>query len=150
MDSTDPVIRPFRVEVDDDVLDDLHRRLRHARFSAHIPDSSWDYGTDLDYLVELVQYWQDEYDWRRFEHRLNEFAQFETAIDGTKLHFLHVRSPEPDALPLLLTHGWPGSIAEFVHLIGPLTDPGAHGADARDAFHVVCPSIPGFGFSGPT
>jgi microsomal epoxide hydrolase len=150
MEPTDPAIVPFYVEVDDDVLDDLHRRLHHARFSAHIPDASWDYGTDPDYLTELVRYWRDEYDWRRFERRLNEFSQFETVIDGTKVHFLHVRSREPDAVPLLLTHGWPGSVAEFVELIGPLVDPGAHGADPRDAFHIVCPSIPGYGFSGPT
>ena len=103
----------------------------------------------LDYLRDLAAYWADGYDWRRHEARLNEFPQFTTVVDGQRVHFLHVRSPEPGALPLIVTHGWPGSIVEFAHLLGPLTDPAAHGGDPADAFHVVVPAIPGFGFSGP-
>jgi epoxide hydrolase len=104
----------------------------------------------LGYLKELAAYWHTSYDWRAAEARLNQFPQFTTVIDGTNVHLLHVRSPEPRALPLLLTHGWPGSVAEFLHVIGPLTDPGAHGGDPADAFHLVIPTIPGYGFSGPT
>ena len=105
---------------------------------------------ELGYLTELLAYWRDEYDWRRAEARLNAFDHFLTEIDGTRVHFLHARSPEPDALPLIVTHGWPGSIVEFLDIIGPLSDPRAHGGDPQDAFHVVCPSIPGYAFSGPT
>jgi pimeloyl-ACP methyl ester carboxylesterase len=141
---------PFRVTISDDVLDDLHERLVRARLSAAIPDTGWDYGTDRAYLDELVAYWRDEYDWRRAEARLNTHDQFVTEIDGARVHALHVRSPEPDALPLVLVHGWPGSIVEFLDIVGPLADPRAHGGDPADAFHVVCPSIPGYGFSGPT
>ncbi len=109
----------------------------------------WDYGTPLGYLRELVEYWRTVYDWREHESRLNELPQFTTAIDGANVHFIHVRSPEPDALPLIITHGWPGSVVEMLDVLGPLTDPRAHGAAAADAFHVVVPSIPGFGLSGP-
>ena len=105
---------------------------------------------ELGYLTELLAYWRDEYDWRRAEARLNAFDHFLTEIDSTRVHFLHARSPEPDALPLIVTHGWPGSIVEFLDIIGPLSDPRAHGGDPQDAFHVVCPSIPGYAFSGPT
>ena len=143
-------LEPFRVAIDDAVLDDLHERLVRARLSAAIPDAGWDYGTDRAYLDELVAYWRDEYDWRRAEARLNEHEQFLTEIDGAQVHALHARSPEPDALPLVLVHGWPGSIVEFLDIVGPLSDPRAHGGDPADAFHVVCPSIPGYGFSGPT
>ena len=102
------------------------------------------------YLKELAEYWRISYDWRAAEARLNRFPQSTTLIDGANVHFLHVRSPEPDALPLLLTHGWLGSVAEFLDVIGPLTDPRAHGGDRADAFHLVIPSIPGYGFSGPS
>ena len=98
----------------------------------------------------MVEYWRTKYDWRKHEARLNEYPQFTTTIDGANVHFLHVKSPEPDALPLILTHGWPGSVAEFLDVIGPLSDPRAHGGDPADAFHVVVPSVPGYGFSGPT
>ena len=107
----------------------------------------WSQGVPLAYLRELCGYWADEYDWRATEARLNALPQFRTEIDGLGIHFVHVRSPHPQALPLVLTHGWPGSIVEFLKVIGPLTDPTAHGGDAADAFHVVCPSLPGYGFS---
>ena len=145
-----PTFEPFRIEVSDDVLDDLHDRLARARLSDAIPGAGWDYGTDRDYLAELIAYWRDDYDWRRAEARINAFDQYLTEIDGARIHFLHARSPEPDALPLLLVHGWPGSIVEFLDIIRPLSDPRAHGGDAADAFHVVCAAIPGYGFSGPT
>jgi microsomal epoxide hydrolase len=143
-------IEPFTVDVPDDVLRDLQERLRRTRFPEQIPDGGWDYGTELGYLRELVDYWIHSYDWRKQEARLNSFDQFVTDIEDQRLHFLHVRSPEPDALPLIITHGWPGSIVEFLDIIGPLTNPRDHGGDAADAFHVVCPSIPGYAFSGPT
>jgi epoxide hydrolase len=143
-------IEPFRIAVPDDELDDLRGRLRATRWPDQLPDAGWSYGTDLDYLRPLARYWADEYDWRRHETALNEFPQFLTTIDGQRIHFVHARSAVPEALPLVLTHGWPGSFAEFAALIGPLTDPGAHGGDPADAFHVVVPSLPGYGFSGPT
>src|SRR5207342_1757898 len=107
-------------------------------------------GVPQPYLKELAEYWRDDYDWRRAEAEINAYPQFATTIDGVEVHFLHVRSPETDAFPLLLTHGWPGSFVEFLDVIGPLTDPRAHGGDPSDAFHVVIPSVPGYAFSGPT
>ena len=109
--------------------------------------AGWDYGTELEYLTELITYWRDDFDWREQERRLNAFDHYKTVVDGLDIHFIHQRSPEPDALPLIITHGWPGSIVEFMEVIGPLTDPVAHGGDAADAFHVVAPSMPGYGFS---
>ncbi|WUD69698.1 epoxide hydrolase [Nocardia sp. NBC_00508] len=147
---TDTALRPFRIEVPQAELDDLRDRLARTRWPAHLPGDGWTAGVPLDYLRDLAEYWRTSYDWRAHEAKLNEFPQFTTTIDGTNVHFLHVRSPEPDALPLIITHGWPGSVAEFMKVIGPLTDPRAHGGDPADAFHVVAPSIPGFGFSGPT
>ncbi|MGH9026907.1 MAG: epoxide hydrolase family protein [Acidimicrobiia bacterium] len=141
---------PFRIDVPDTVLDDLEARLANTRYSAAVDGAGWDYGTDRVYLEELCGYWRDDYDWRRHEASLNAFEQFTTDIDGERVHFLHVRSPVDSAFPLLLTHGWPGSVAEFLKVLGPLTDPLAHGGDAADAFHVVAPSLPGYGFSGPT
>ena len=141
---------PFRIDVADGVLSDLRERLRRARFPEQIADAGWDYGTERDYLKQLVAYWAEGYDWRSREARINELDQFRTEIDGADLHFLHVRSPVEEALPLVLTHGWPGSIVEFLDVVGPLTDPAAHGGDATDAFHVVVPALPGYGFSGPT
>jgi microsomal epoxide hydrolase len=143
-------IDPFRIDVSDDDLADLTRRLRATRWPDKLPDSGWTYGADVDEIRSLATYWADGYDWRAHEAELNGFAQFVTTIDGQRVHFLHVRSPEPDALPLVLTHGWPGSISEFTRTIGPLTDPASHGGRAADAFHVVVPSLPGYGFSGPT
>jgi microsomal epoxide hydrolase len=143
-------LRPFRVEVPDAVLADLRTRLERARWVDDLPDRDWEYGVDVNYLQELCAYWQTTFDWRAAEARLNRFAQYVVELDGLPLHFLHVRSPEPDALPLILTHGWPGSVAEFLDVLGPLSDPAAHGRDRADAFHVVVPSLPGFGFSGPS
>jgi microsomal epoxide hydrolase len=114
------------------------------------PDPGWSYGVDGAFLRDLCRYWAEEYDWRTHESELNGFSQYRTRIDGAPLHFLHVRSPEPGAIPLVMTHGWPGSIVEFIKVLGPLTDPVSHGGKPEDAFHVVCPSIPGYGFSGPT
>ncbi|XVQ06571.1 epoxide hydrolase family protein [Spirillospora sp. CA-255316] len=143
-------INPFRIDIPQADLDDLRDRLARTRWPDELPGTGWSYGVPSSYAKELAEYWQTEYDWRGQEAALNEYPQFTTEIDGQNIHFLHVRSPEPDALPLILTHGWPGSIAEFMKVIGPLTDPRAHGGDPADAFHVVAPSLPGFGFSGPT
>ncbi|MGW5431320.1 epoxide hydrolase family protein [Streptomyces sp. NPDC004059] len=143
-------IEPFRLSVPQSDLDDLHDRLDRTRWPAELPGAGWEYGVPAGYLRELVRYWRHEYDWRAAEAELNRWPQFTTTIDGAKVHFAHIRSPEPDATPLVITHGWPGSIAEFLDVVGPLTDPVAHGGDAADAFHVVVPGIPGFGLSGPT
>jgi epoxide hydrolase len=140
----DDVVRPFRIAVPDAVLDDLRARLRATRWPERETVPDWSQGVPLDYLREVCAYWADRYEWRAREAALNTFAQFTTVIDGLDLHFLHVRSRHQDAMPLALTHGWPGSIAEFAAVIGPLVDP----PDPTDAFHVVCPSLPGFGFSG--
>ncbi|RFS82657.1 epoxide hydrolase [Actinomadura spongiicola] len=143
-------IRPFRIDVPEADLRDLRDRLARTRWGAALPGAAWERGVPGDYLRELAEYWRTTYDWRAQEAELNRYPQFTTEIDGQNIHFIHVRSAEPDALPLLLNHGWPGSIVEFLDMIGPLTDPRAHGGDPADAFHVVIPSMPGFGFSGPT
>jgi epoxide hydrolase len=143
-------IRPYRIDIPQADLDDLRARLARTRWPDQLPGVGWDYGIALEYVKELAEYWRTAYDWRVHERRLNTFPQFTTAIDGQNIHFLHVRSPERDALPLIITHGWPGSVVEFMDVIGPLTDPEAHSGDPADAFHLVVPSIPGFGFSGPT
>jgi pimeloyl-ACP methyl ester carboxylesterase len=140
-------LTPFRVEVADEDLRDLRGRLRRTRWPEAETVGDWSQGVPLDYLRELCAYWADGYDWRAAEARLNRLPQFRTPIEGLGIHFVHLRSPHPDALPLLLTHGWPGSVVEFLKVIGPLTDPTAHGGEAGDAFHVVCPSLPGYGFS---
>ncbi|HEV3069708.1 MAG TPA: epoxide hydrolase, partial [Streptosporangiaceae bacterium] len=142
-------IRPFAVAVSQESLDDLRYRLDRVRWTSDIPGSGADYGVPRPWLQRLVAYWRDGYDWRSFEARLNAQAGFITEIDGQDVHFLHVRSPEPGALPLILTHGWPGSVAEFLDVIGPLTDPRAHGRDPAVAFDLVIPSLPGFAFSAP-
>ncbi|MBA0125311.1 epoxide hydrolase [Haloechinothrix sp. YIM 98757] len=142
-------MRQFRVEASQEALDDLRARLTATRWPAETPDVGWSRGVPQAYLRELAEYWHSGFDWRAVEARVNEFPQFVTTIDGTDIHFLHVRSPEPGAVPLLLTHGWPGSFLEFLDVLGPLTDPRAHGGDPGDAFHVVVPSLPGFGFSSP-
>jgi pimeloyl-ACP methyl ester carboxylesterase len=143
-------IHPFTVDVPQADLDDLAERLTRTRWTRDLPDVGWSRGVPAGYLKGLADYWRDGYDWRTYEHRLNSYPQFTTEIDGQNIHFLHVRSPEPDALPLILIHGWPGSIVEFLNVIGPLTDPRAHGGDPANAFHLVIPSLPGNGFSGPT
>ncbi|GKQ33937.1 epoxide hydrolase family protein [Streptomyces sp. A012304] len=142
-------IRPFRLDVPQSDLDDLHDRLDRTRWPAGSSPTGWAYGVPTDYLRELVRHWRHDYDWRAAEARLNAWPQFKTTIDGANVHFAHIRSPEPDATALVITHGWPGSIVEFLDVVGPLADPAAHGGDPADAFHVVVPSVPGFGLSGP-
>jgi epoxide hydrolase len=136
-----------RIDVAETELDDLRERLRRTRWPERETVDDWSQGVPLAYLQDVCAYWASEYDWRATEARLNALPQFRTEIDGLGIHFLHVRSPEPAALPLVMTHGWPGSIVEFLKVIGPLTDPAAHGGDPADAFHLVCPSPPGYGFS---
>ncbi|MEV6254205.1 epoxide hydrolase family protein [Nocardia sp. NPDC051929] len=142
-------ITPFRIEIPQRQLDDLRTRLDATRWPAPLPGDDWDTGVPTAWLRELVDHWRTGYDWRAAEAQLNSYPQYTTEIDGQTIHFLHVRSPESGALPLLLTHGWPGSVAEFLDVIVPLSDPRSHGGDPADAFHLVIPSLPGFGFSGP-
>ena len=148
--TNDAQIYPFRIEIPQADLDDLRARLARTRWPDQLEGVGWDYGIPLGYLRDLAEYWRTGYDWRAHERQLNDFPQFTTTIKGQRVHFMHVRSPEPDAVPLIMTHGWPGSVVEFTKVIGPLTDPRAHGGDPADAFHLVVPSIPGYGFSGPT
>jgi pimeloyl-ACP methyl ester carboxylesterase len=140
-------IQPFRIAADESALEDLRRRLRATRWPERETVDDWSQGIPLAYVQDVCNYWADKYDWRAREVQLNRFAQFKTEIDGLGIHFLHVRSPHENALPLVITHGWPGSIVEFQKVIEPLTNPTAHGGEAKDAFHVVCPSLPGYGFS---
>ena len=161
--SADTAIHPFRIDVPQADLDDLMSRLARTRWANELPASEldglpsggpvepgWQYGVPNGDVEELVARWRGEFDWRAVEAKLNALPQFTTTIDGQTVHFIHVQSPEPDATPLILTHGWPNTFVEYVDLIGPLTDPRAHGGDPATAFHVVIPSLPGFGFSGPT
>ena len=141
------VIQPFTIQTSDEVLDDLERRLRATRWPDAETVDDWSQGIPLSYVREVCAYWAEKYDWRVREARLNQLDQFKTEVDGCGIHFVHVRSPHENALPLVMTHGWPGSIVEFHKVIGPLSDPTAHGGEAADAFHVVCPSPPGYGFS---
>jgi epoxide hydrolase len=141
-------IRPFALSVPQSQLDDLHRRIDDTRWPEREPVDDWSQGVPLAALQDFVGYWRNGYDWRGCEARLNAAGQFVTEIDGLDIHFLHAPSPEPGALPLILTHGWPGSVVEFLASVGPLSDPVAHGGRAEDAFHVVVPSLPGYGFSG--
>ena len=142
-------ITPFHLEIAQSDLDYLQARLTDARWPAQQPGQPWSRGVPVAYLRELAEYWRASYDWRAAEAELNKFPQFTTEIDGQRIHFMHVRSAEANATPLILTHGWPGSIVEFLDVIGPLTDPAAYGGDPADAFHLVIPSLPGYGFSGP-
>jgi pimeloyl-ACP methyl ester carboxylesterase len=142
-------VRPFRIEIPQAEVDDLRARLAGTRWPVRPRVDDWSRGVPVDYLKELAGYWATGYGWRAQEAALNEIPQFTTEIDGQTIHFFHRRSPEPDALPLILTHGWPSSPVEFAKVIGPLTDPRAHGGDPADAFHVVVPSLPGYGFSNP-
>jgi pimeloyl-ACP methyl ester carboxylesterase len=141
-------IEPFKVAVPDAVLADLRERLARTRLPDEVPDTAWEYGTNLAYLRELLDYWRTRYDWRKHEAELNKFSHFMTDVDGLKIHFIRENGRGPTAKPLLLLHGWPGSIYEFMRIIPMLTDPGAHGGDARDSFTVIAPSLPGYGFSG--
>jgi pimeloyl-ACP methyl ester carboxylesterase len=139
--------QPFTVAIPQEALDDLHQRLSLTRWPDEIPGSGWTYGSNLTYMKELVRYWQTTFDWRRQEQRLNTFAHFHTTIDGTKIHFLHMRGNGPHPIPLLLTHGWPSSFVEMLKILPMLTDPAQYGGDPADAFDVVVPSLPGYGFS---
>ncbi|MEZ5572403.1 MAG: epoxide hydrolase [Halioglobus sp.] len=141
-------IKPFQVDVSPDVLEDLQRRLAQTRWPENETCTDWSQGIPLAYTKELAHYWATDYDWRRFEQKLNSWPQFTTEIDGIDIHFIHVRSKHEHALPLIISHGWPGSIVEFHKIIDALADPTAHGGNERDAFHVVAPCLPGYGFSG--
>lgn len=141
-----PII-PFEIEISDAAIEDLLRRLAATRMPDQIADTTWEYGTDSSYLAELIAYWQNDFDWKKQESELNQFDQFKTEIDGLDMHFIHQRSENPNAIPLMIVHGWPGSVAEFSKIVGPLTDPVAHGGDIADSYHVIAPSLPGFGFS---
>jgi pimeloyl-ACP methyl ester carboxylesterase len=144
----DRQVDPFTLDIDQSVIDDLHDRLDCTRWSPVLPGAPWAKGVPVDHLRDLVAYWRERYDWRTQEAALNAHPQFTTHIDGAQVHFLHVTSPVEDAMPLLSLHGWPGSVVEFLDVIGPLTDPAAHGGRPEDAVHVVIPSLPGFGLSG--
>jgi pimeloyl-ACP methyl ester carboxylesterase len=141
-------IRPFQLEIPDEQLVDLLRRIGGTRWPSSELVDDRSQGVQLATMRELARYWSDDYDWRKCEARLNALPQFTTQIDGLDIHFIHVKSPHEDALPLIMTHGWPGSVIELLETVGPLTDPTAHGGDAEDAFHLVLPSLPGYGFSG--
>jgi epoxide hydrolase len=143
-----PVVEPFRIAIPDPALMDLRDRLHRTRWPERECVDDWSQGVPLSYLRELAAYWADRYDWRASEAALNRFDHFITEINGLGIHFIHQRSPHTDAFPLVITHGWPGSIVEFHKVIEPLTNPAAFGGRAEDAFHVVCPSLPGYGFSG--
>jgi len=147
--TTPAEIRPFRIDISQSDLDDLAARLAATRWPDELTGAGTDYGMPLGVVQRLAERWRTGYDWRAHEARLNQIPQYTTTIDGQNIHFLHVRSEEPAAVPLLLLHGWPGSVLEFAGMIGPLTDPRAHGGDPSRAFHVVVPSLPGYGFSGP-
>ncbi len=141
-------IRPFKFDVPETELDDLRRRIAQTRWPERETPTDWSQGIPLAYTREICEYWRTQYDWRRCEAALNAQPQFITEIDGLDIQFMHALSPHPGARPLIMTHGWPGSVIEFMKVIGPLTDPVAHGGDPQDAFHLVCPSLPGFGYSG--
>lgn len=142
-------IRPFRIEIPQDQLDDLKARLAGTRWPDELPGVGWSRGVPVGYLKELAEHWRTRYSWRAREAELNAHPQFVTTVDDQNLHFVHVRSPEPGATPLILLHGWPGGFVDFLDVIGRLSDPRAHGGDPADAFHLVIPSLPGFGFSTP-
>jgi pimeloyl-ACP methyl ester carboxylesterase len=146
--AVDTQIRPFRVDMPEEAITDLYGRIAAIRWPSRELVTDRSQGVQLATMQELARYWTTDYDWRRCEARLNALPQFMTDIDGVDVHFIHVRSPQPDALPLIMTHGWPGSVVELLEAVGPLTDPTAHGASAADAFHLVLPSLPGYGFSG--
>ena len=143
-------LSPYAVSIPEDELDDLRARLARTRWIDDFPDTAWDLGVSRVYLQELCEYWRTTFDWRAQESLLNSYSQYLVDVDGQSIHFVHARSAQPDALPLLLIHGWPGSVFEYIKVLDPLSRPESFGADAADSFHVVAPSIPGYGFSGPT
>ena len=149
MTDSQPGLRPFRIDIPQAQLDDLASRLAGTRWPDELPGVGWSRGVPVAYLREVADYWRTGYDWRAHEAAINRYPQHLATIDGQTLHLLHVRSPEPEATPLMLLHGWPGSVADFLDVIGPLTDPRSHGGDPADAFHLIIPSLPGFGFSTP-
>jgi pimeloyl-ACP methyl ester carboxylesterase len=142
--------RPFEVRVSQEQVADLRSRLANARWTDQLPDAGWAYGTELGFLRSICNHWQTTYDFLGYQKRMNAFPQFIAEVDGEQMHYYHVRSKIDTAAPLVLVHGWPGSVVEFLDLVGPLTDPLAHGGTAADAFHVIVPSLPGYGYSGPT
>src|SRR5215831_4405008 len=142
-------VQPFTIKVPDAILDDLYRRLEATRWPGEIPGSDWDYGSNLSYVQELVAYWRTRFDWRAQEQRLNAFQHYKATVDGLGIHFIHAKGQGPNPMPLIITHGWPGSFFEMYKIIPLLTDPGHHGGDPADAFDVVVPSMPGYGFSDP-
>ena len=146
----DELVRPFEWHVPQSAIDDLQSRLARTRWPDELPGTGAEYGASLSFVKATAEYWRTTFDWRAHEHRINGVPQFVSTVDGQTIHFFHVRSPEPAALPIILTHGWPSSSIEFLDLVGPLTDPTRHGGDAADAFDVVIPSVPGYAFSGPT
>ncbi|WP_371583853.1 epoxide hydrolase family protein [Streptomyces sp. NBC_01314] len=148
--NADAAVRPFTLDIPQTDLDDLAVRLAATRWPDELPDAGWSQGVPLAYLKELAEHWRTSYNWREHEAHLNRLPQFTTEIDNANIHFLHIRSAQNDALPLLITHGWPGSIVEFLDVIDPLTEPLSHDGDSADAFHLVIPTIPGYGLSGPT
>lgn len=146
--SNTPPVEAFTISISEEEIADLKSRLANTRLPDQISDTSWEYGTELGYLTELITYWREEFDWKQQEQMLNQFDHYRTNVDDLPIHFIHQRSLNDGAIPLLLVHGWPGSISEFYKIIGPLTDPESHGGDPADSFHVIAPSLPGFGFSG--
>ena len=143
-------VRPFEISVEQSVLDDLQVRLTHTRWPDEIPGAEWDYGSNLDYIKELVEYWRTDFDWRAQEKKLNAFHHFKSEVEGLDIHFIHERGTGPNPIPLVITHGWPSTFFEMTKIIPLLADPGSHGADPADSFDVVAPSLPGFGFSQAT
>ena len=141
-------ITPFTINTPEEQLTDLRNRINNTRWAEEECVNDWSQGIPLTYVREIADYWANQYDWRKSEQHLNTFDHFKTNIDDLDIHFIHQKSPHPDAYPLIITHGWPGSIVEFHKVIQPLVDPTKHGGKAEDAFHVVCPSLPGYGFSG--
>ena len=140
-------VRPYTVSIPQAVLDDLHERLAHTRWPDEIPATGWEYGADLKYMTAVVEYWRTRFDWRAQERAISAFPHFRAIVDGVGIHFIHEKGRGPAPIPIIITHGWPGSFLEMLRLIPLLTDPVSHGTDPRDAFDVVVPSLPGFGFS---
>jgi len=141
-------VQPFKIDIPDSVLEDLQSRLERTRWPDEMPGTEWDYGSNLDYVKELVEYWRTKFDWRAQEKLINSFAHFKTEVDGLDIHFIHEKGKGPNPVPLVVTHGWPGTFFEMHKIIPLLSDPAGHGGDAADSFDVVVPSMPGYGFSG--
>src|SRR5258708_28803624 len=140
-------IQPFKIAIPQATLDDLRERLSRTRWPDEVEGAGWDYGTNLEYMKDLADYWQHEYDWRKHEEELNTFSHFKAEVDGLGIHFIHERGKGPRPMTIILTHGWPGSFCEMLKVIPRLTDPERHGGKAEDAFDVIVPSLPGYGFS---